>query len=140
MAGGIIEVTIPPLLGPHVTDYLYTYEGESGRISDTCNRFTLMQNNRIVIMDPCMDCSIELTPVICNSSIYLILRKFSVNITIRRLCNTHNINEASTNPMVNQVSQTCNTCIWSLSIVTTVSSLIIATLVAIIITLACKLK
>ncbi len=82
MAGGIIEVTIPPVLGPHVVDYFYTYESESGRISDICNKFTLTQNNRIAIMNPCMDCSIELTPMVCNSILNITSKKFLLKLVV----------------------------------------------------------
>ncbi len=140
MAGRIIEVTVPPLLGPHVVDYLYTYEGESGSISDFGNRFTLIQNTRIVIVDPCIDCSIELTPVICNPRINLASRKFSEKLMIKWLSSMYNINGSITNAMGSQVLQPCDACIWSLSVVTTVGSVIITTLVTIIVILGCKLK
>ncbi len=135
MAGGIIELSIPPLLEPQVVDYFYTYEGECGRISDSGNKFTFIQNTRIVIMNPCMDCSIELTPTVCNSRLNLTSKKFSVNIQ-----STYSTHGASTFQMGDPVSQTCETYLGSLIGVTTVSSAIITTLMAIIIVLGCKLK
>ena len=36
-------------------------EGQSGRISDICNKFNITEITRIAIMKPCMDCSIKLT-------------------------------------------------------------------------------
>ncbi len=136
MAGGIIEVSIPPLLGPHVVDYFYTNESKSGRISDSGNKFTFIQNTRIVIMDPCMDCSIELTPLICDSMMNLTSKKFSVNI---QSIYTTNI-RASTFQMGHQESQTCELYVGSLIGVIIISSAIIITLMAIIIVLGCKLK
>ena len=135
MAGGIIEVTIPPVLGPHVVDYFYTYESESGRISDICNKFTLTENNRIAIMNPCMDCSIELTPMVCNSILNITSKKFSVEIS-----STFTMTGANTSQMRHQTSQTCEICIGSLIGLSTIGSAIITTLVAIIIVLGCKLK
>ncbi len=135
MAGGIIEVTVPPLLGPHILDYFYTYKSESGRISDICNKFTLIQTTRITIMDPCMDCSIKLAPIICNLRMNFTSKRFSVNIH-----STLGITGASTFQMGQQDSQTCETYLGSLIGVTTVGSAIIATLVATIVALGCKLK
>ncbi len=80
LAGGIIEITISPLLEPHVLGYFYKYESESGRISDICNRFDLTKDTRIAIMNPCMDCSIELTPIVCNSMMNLTSNNFTVNV------------------------------------------------------------
>ncbi len=86
MAGGIIEVTFPPVLGPHVMDYFYIYTNESGNIDDNGNRFTFMQGkDRIAIMNPCMDCNIELTPIVCNSMMNLTSKNFSVRIMRSKL-------------------------------------------------------
>ncbi len=85
MAGGIIEVTIPPLLGPYVVDYSYTYENESGIISDSGNRFNLAQNTKIVIMNPFTNCSNELTQIFCSFRGTFISRKFLVGIMTGRL-------------------------------------------------------
>ncbi len=84
-AYGIIEVTIPPLLGPHVVDYFYTYEEESGRISDSGNIINSAQKTTIVIMNPCRDCIIELTAIFCSFKGTIMSRKFSVGIMTGRL-------------------------------------------------------
>ncbi len=135
MAGGNIEVTIPPVLEPHTVYYFYTYESESGRISDICNKFTLTENNRIAIMNPCMDCSIELTPMVCNSILNITSKKFSVEISSK-----FTMTGANTFQMGHQTSQACEICIGSIIGLTAIGSAIITTLMAIVIALGCKLK
>ncbi len=74
-----IMINIASLLEPNVKDYFYTYEKKSGRVSDDNNGFNLTGNTRIHIMNPCINCSIELTPIVCDS-LNLTLKTFSVNI------------------------------------------------------------